>query len=398
MIKQYFYLQFKNCIEIIKKNLICLLCIITVMTVALAAVNFVMGQNIDNSFIKVGIVTDEDNSEIKALMRYISHEGSIEKIASFEYLSREEAFDELNSSNLNIVIDIPKDYYNNIDTGINTPLDIYVNNNTDVFTMAFVRILYSAETYIRNSEATVYSVLDTYHSGDYILKSNINRLGDYVALIYADIIIHRLNIYDNRIINSFGEISPIQHFYLVFIFLITIFVVNLFNDLYSKDNYQFERLIKVYGINGYIQSLTKQIAICSFTIPIIFVFHLIAAGIINKNFSSIHFGIKFYISAIVFILSVVALYNMLSFILINTKYKELMIFIIFFIMLLLSGCIIPSGFLPDIINVLSKILPFEYTRNAIISGIKDSFNSISLIICLIYIIIENIMVTKCSRH
>ena len=132
MIKQYIYLQFKNCIEIIKKNLICLLCIITVLTVALAAVNFVMGQNIDNSFIKVGIVNDEDNSEIKALMRYISHESSIEKIASFEYLDHNEAFSELSASNLNIVIDIPKNYYQNIDTGINTPLDIYVNDNSDI--------------------------------------------------------------------------------------------------------------------------------------------------------------------------------------------------------------------------------------------------------------------------
>lgn len=398
MIKQYFYLQFKNCIEIIKKNLICLLCIITVMTVALAAVNFVMGQNIDNSFIKVGIVTDEDNSEIKSLMRYISHESSIEEIASFEYLDHDEAFSELSASNLNIVIDIPKNYYQNIDTGINTPLDIYVNDNSDIITMAFVRILYSAETYIRNSEATVYSVLDAYHSGDYIIKNNINRLGDYVALIYADIIIHRLNIYENRIINSYGEISPIQHFYLVYIFLITIFVVNLFNDLYSKDNHQFERLIKVYGINGYIQSLSKQIVISSFVIPIVFVFHLITVGIFNKYFGYIHFGILFYISVIVFILSVIALYNMLSYALTNTKFKELIIFILIFIMLILSGCIIPDGFLPGVINIGAKILPFEYTRNIIISGINDSINSMSLTICLFYIIIENIVVIKCSRH
>ncbi len=398
MIKQYIYLQFKNCIEIIKKNLICLLCIITVLTVALAAVNFVMGQNIDNSFIKIGIVTDEDNSEIKALMRYISHESSIEKIASFEYLDHNEAFSELSASNLNIVIDIPKNYYQNIDTGINTPLDIYVNDNSDIITMAFVRILYSAETYIRNSEATVYSVLDAYHTGDYIIKNNINRLGDYVALIYADIIIHRLNIYNDRILNSYGDISPVTHLYLVFIFLITIFVVNLFNDLYSKDNYQFERLIKVYGINGYIQSLSKQIVISSFVIPIVFVFHLITAGIINKYFGNIHFGILFYISVIVFILSVIALYNMLSYALTNTKFKELIIFILIFMMLILSGCIIPDGFLPDVINIWAKILPFEYTRNIIISGINGSFNSISLSICLIYIFIENIVVIKCSRY
>jgi len=83
MIKQYYYLQLKNSIQIIKKNLICLLCVLSILTVALAAVNFLMEKNINNSFIKVGIVTDEDNAEIKALMRYISHESSIENLASF---------------------------------------------------------------------------------------------------------------------------------------------------------------------------------------------------------------------------------------------------------------------------------------------------------------------------
>lgn len=398
MIKQYYYLQLKNSIQIIKKNLICLLCVLSILTVALAAVNFLMEKNINNSFIKVGIVTDEDNAEIKALMRYISHESSIENLASFEYLEHDEAFNKLESNAINIVIDIPKDYYNNIDSGINTPLDIYINDDTDIITMAFVRILYSAQTYIQNSEATVYSILDTYHSGDYILKKNNIRIGDYVALIYADIIIHRFNIFDNKVISSFGELTSIQYFYIAFIFILTIYIVSFFNDLYSSDNQQFEKIIKVYGINISIQSISKQVVIGTFVIPVIIVFHIIVGSLINKFFGDISFGIMFYISFIVINLSIISLYNMLSYILSKTKYKELIIFTLIILMLILSGCIIPNSYFPEILNIVSKIFPFEYARNVVFSGINNSINVISLLICTIYIIFENIVVIICDKY
>ena len=387
MKKKYYYLEFKNCIAILNNNIKNLFLVILILAAAFAAVNFFIGKNTVFEPVKVAVAIDENDKMTKMIMRYISKEDSIKNIAAFEYTDKDDAFNKLSETKVNVVIDFGPDFYNDVNNGKNTPLCVYIREDSDLLTVSFVNLLLSAEGYVKNTEATVYSFLKTANEG-YVINEKGMHIGDYIALIYGNIILKRTRLYENVIISPLGEVDLYMYIFTSALLCLILFMITMFEGLYESSESSFGKVIKIYGISDTFQSLTKQsvISIVIYIISMIAYFTFLSVSNIRQMNISIE---PFYVlSVLICIIGMTSLYNMIIYLLGNTAATKILIVFIYVIMTISSGIIIPFAYLPKGFMYIGKIIPLYYNGKLLL-GNPNIFN---IFMSFVFILVENIIV------
>ena len=390
---KYFVLELKKSLEIIKKN--CLIFFITILflAAAFAAVNFLITQKIVSNPMKVAVVVNEDDNMTKMIMRYISHEESIKDISEFEYCNKDNAFSMLYSNEVNAVIDLGYDFFDDVNNGTNTPLSIYIRDNSDLITIAFAGMLYSAQGYVQNTEAAVYSFLKVIDENQCTVKELNMNIGDYLALQYGKLILHRQNLFDNDIVSSYGSSDIYGYFFICILVFLNIYIILNFGAMYDKSDCSFGKVIGIYGVTPLNKSLIKQSVIAipaiAFTALFLIIKHIVFS-IFNIKAEE---GVLYFIGLFLTIIGIVSLYNMIMSFLGNKPFSLLFVIFFFSILLISSGILIPYTFLPSFFEYIGKISPLYYTNNIIFA--QSPF--ISIVVSFLFIVFENIMVIKCER-
>lgn len=394
MRKQYFILELKNCIAIIKKNLLTMLVVVLILAAAFTAVNFLITQKTGNTPIHCAVVINEDDDMTRMIMRYISHEKSIEAISDFTYCDNESAFSMLESNEVNAVIDFGEDFFNDVNNGQNTPLKVYIREDSDYLTVLFAGMLYSAQGYVQNTEATVYSFLTTVRDEDGIPKDPKLHIGDYIALKYGQLILHRSNIYEDRIISPIGTIDKYEYLFTCFIIIFILYCISMFDDMYDDSASSFGKVLRVYGIGAAALSFIREsVMLVAVTIlsGLLVLIKSITYSLLERE---VPVNPAVYPGIFISILAVVSLYNMLMNLIGRKPIGKLLIVCIFAFMAISSGIIIPYAFMPSFLIVAGKINPLYYTNNIICNRNV----AISLAITFILIVIENLVVIKCEKQ
>lgn len=394
MKKKYFVLELKKSIEVFKKNFLMFILTALVLTAAFAAVNFLISKKMVTQPLRVAAVINEDDSMTKMIMRYISQEESIKNISEFEYCSQSDAFDKLYNEEVNVVISFKEDFFEDVNNGTNTPLTVYIRNDSDLITKVFTGMLYSAQGYVQNTEAAVYSFLKLIRDDGSAINDLDMNVGDYLALQYGKLILHRQKIFDNNIISPYGYTNAYEYYFTCIEVLFIIYIVISFSPMYETSDESFGKVIRIYGLNSLNQSLIKQTVII---IPVMiiavftFIVKVIAFRVLDVNVSD---GYLYMLGLLVTVVGIVSFFNMVFTFGGRKGITGIFALLLLFVMFISSGMLLPYSFLPHFFEYLGKLSPLYYSNN-IMFGNKPIF---SLFISLLFIILENIMVIKWEKH
>jgi len=105
------------------------------------------------------MVIDEKDENVKLITKVVSAMESVASICEFVYVGEEEAKELLAADELQAAIILPENFYEDVDSGYNTPVTVYVSENASLNQKVFQELLTDGVSLLRTSEAGVYSML-----------------------------------------------------------------------------------------------------------------------------------------------------------------------------------------------------------------------------------------------
>ncbi len=388
MYLQFLKLELKNSIKAVRKTITGMIIAILLLTVAAAAVSFVIGYDDSVIPLKAAIILHDDDSLTRMLVRYVSQTDSIKSISEFEYMDEEEAFASLDSKDVDIVIDLPADFYNDVNSGINTPLDIHMRDDADILSDMFVETVISGTGYVRTTEAAVYAFIDESAGGDHVLLLSDAPIGDHIAMLYANRIMHRLKIFDTEVVSEFGALGAYRFYFMAFLMIILLYSGMSFGYLYDRETLSVEDKLKVYGLGRIGVTVIKE-TVMTLNLFLLSLLMYFAVLLIQKpletevfRFTPVHLPVMLGLCV-----SVAVLYNMIYVITGDDHDAQPVILMSVIVALLLAGIIIPYTRMPSFVSALGRVIPLTYMKEYFTHFFYEGAGSLTEAVLLLPIVI-----------
>lgn len=400
MIKNYLKLEFTKSIKVLCKSLFSIIIMLLLLTATFVAVSLVIKEDSIVNKIKVAVVIPDNDNATKMATRYISKMDSVETIADFEYLNKLSAFEGLKEDNIQVVINLPEKFFEDVNNGKNTPMEVYVNEGANRLTKSFAILISSAVNDVRVTEAVVYAFISASYDGNEIILNNAN-IGDYIAMGLAKMILKRQSSFESVIVSEFGEIDAIQYYGFA-ILIIIMFLMGLnFAYLYKKEQIAFSEKLRVYGVNTVYQAIIKTIVMTTYTFIVGFIVYVFSGFIANRlglylwsaNLSAI-------ISLILISICTSAIFHAIYSLADNEYIASVFVVLTLSVLFICSGIIIPFTKMPSIVNYISYISPIRYVGEIGINGLFFNLHIKQYIEFIIVVVIMELVgvLGLCRRY
>lgn len=325
---------------------------IVIATTLAVAVLFVGVSNIlktwDIPFVKVGLVIPEEETASRYVVSMLEAMDSVKALCDFEYMSFEEAAASLDSGKLNAVVELPMNFYHDVQVGYNPPAVIYMKETESLPGRMFKEFLQNAVAYLGMAEAGVYSVLDITEGLETMIPRE--QIGNTVALLYTDRIFNRDRLFVEEYVTAYGTVSSDYYMMAAGMVITLVFFGIGFRVMYGRENQTVLEQLKIKGLSFAGCEITKVLIMTAY-IFVLGNFELVALGRISVTGAL----------SILWISWLMAVYFELVYALSKDGRKGVWVLVLINIFgILCSGLIIPIDFLPGYAGAVGRFLPFRY--------------------------------------
>lgn len=382
----YFLLEYKKSIKVLLKSFGSTLMMLLLVIAGTWAVSHFVFQSHIFQPIRVGMVIDEDDEKIKMITKIVATMESVESICEFVYVNEDEAKKLLAEDALSVAIVLPENFYEDVDSGYNTPVTVYISGNTSLNQRVFQELLTDGVSLLRTSEAGVYSVLSV--AREYPAELSRKKIGNVISEIYIEEAFYRGRIFASDVYSALGEMDLYQYY---FVSAITIFLLMSglnYSFLYRKRTRAVEDKLKISGVGAVQVSVIKVIVMGN----LLWLLNagIYAAGCIVSDKMSLNFLLfdgRTLLYLIPQCLAIAAYFHMLYSISGKSGQGAVVIFAANIFMILCSGSVIPVAYLPAVAGKIGKALPLtlwnQYGAEAVFGQINVEMLLVQAAITLI---------------
>ena len=373
----YLFLEFKKSIMVMKQSIIGLLIMIGFLTIGVTAVSYGLLQSQVFHKVNVAVTIPESETEVKLVTRYISNLESVKNICDFYYYDESKAWDEMEKGNIQAVITFPPEFFHDVFVGKNTPADIYFKETNDVNVLVLRELIKTAVSYLQISESGVYASLSFGNNQKTLIEKN--ELGNYVAKLYAEQLLKREKTFNKEVVSVFGMYQLEEYYFSVVILTILLMSGLQFGYLYQKKNKIIIQKLKIEGIGPIMVSIVRVLVMASILWIIALGLLLLTNLITNiMNYDLIHLRIGIIFSLFLLCISLASYFHGIYSLSTDSMNGTLLLLMMNLFIIVCSGILIPSPYLPDWIIKIDEISPFFIWNNFCNSFL---FGDISITIC-----------------
>ena len=134
---RYLALEGKKSLIAARKSIVKFIVMLLLIAGGVLAVSLVMSDAGVFQTAEIGVVIPEDENQTKMVAQFISNMDSVKSVCHFQYLDQKSALDALDAGSLDAVISLPEQFYEDVDSGKNTPATIYFPENAPLNTRVF---------------------------------------------------------------------------------------------------------------------------------------------------------------------------------------------------------------------------------------------------------------------
>lgn len=321
--------------------------------------------------------TTEDKSKLIPMAKTLLQ--SSESIASIcNFINTDKAHADQLVSNNEVVgsVTIPEGFIHGLATGESIPINIKFADNMTVLAGLLKELTYTATRTLASTQSGIFAQADFYNNhkaGDKLKAANKDLNEEYLGFVFA-----RATILNKETISVTGSISVKDHYMagglsLFFIMFSIAFMNYIMNDKKSFKNFLFQK------INPSAYFLTKILVIAS----MYYVVYLITAAIVLVITSYNLFRFAF---VTVFISISIASFVLLLYNIASSRLAAVMLtFAVTIISAFLSGCLIPTAYLPQTLKTLGNLIPTTHIINVFAGIIGHSLSTFSVIYLICFI-------------
>ena len=207
----YLFLEYKKSVRVLLKSagsLLLMLCLIMGGAVAAGVLFFgaQMFQAID-----VGVAIPEEETQTKAVARFLSAMDSVESICNFEYLSQAEAMEKLYEGEIQAVIVLPESLYDDMYNGQKGKISVYLPKQAPFQVQVFQELLSDGVSLLQTAEAGVLAARDMAESG--YSKMKPNKAAESISYTYIECALNREKLFDKNVYSPLGQMNLYQYYF-----------------------------------------------------------------------------------------------------------------------------------------------------------------------------------------
>ena len=356
IIGRYFILKYKCCIKHLLKSAVLTIIVFFLLLIGIVVVSFGIQRGQILPKVKVGMVIPESEGLIKKAVQFASSMDSIENICDFYYMEEAEAREKFETGELQVVVILPVNFYQDVYQGINTSPEILMAAKDDVSGDVFKELVISGVSYLQMGEAGVYTILDM--ASEEPILMDYSQVGDFVARYYVMELLDRMDIYEEKMISPLGEINYSEYIVVTFLLIILLIMGTNFSVLYQKNEKNVEQKLKAEGISCYTITLVK-IMIMSCCLWLIWLLCYggtwIFTSVAGSKIVSWNAMIFFY--AFVLCVSIAGFFHLVYEAAQNTSHGAILLLFLNISMILCSGLIVPQAYLSETVEKIGNYTP-----------------------------------------
>ena len=359
-----FWFQIKAAFKALPK----LICATLAFAILVVLVGFCGTKLLSNSKssekMDIAVVLPPDGDSYTSLaFSFLSEIETVKNICTFKEMSKDSAYEGLRNGSIYAVILVPDNFVNHIIDGTNTPANIiFPRSGISTKSMLFRILINSGVTDIGAAEAGIYAVDDVCNY--YKIKDGVTKSEEFLNEAYFSYALDRSIYFKTETISATGNLTIIEFYICSGIVLLLLLSGISCSDLLKRENSALSTSLKRRRIPVYLLFVFKIIGVTLvFFTMLIFAYIMTALAQIRFPMISNVFVVLNFTSFASLFLLIFGVFSMVLFIfqLANSQsLGVLLLFTLSTLMLFISGGIIPSSLLPEIVQKIGVFLPTTY--------------------------------------
>ena len=358
---------------------------ILVSTIAICNNQFFTSKNASPT-IRVALVNQDTSSYLESFLPYIEEMESISSfITLIPYNDLNTARKKLNNGMISCIIYVPEESINGILTGNNQPILLYFNKQNTLENKLLEELTMASGKTLSIAQACIYATHDLYVEEG--LSTNLQETYDSINIVNLRYALMRNALFEEKTIYASGAITLAIHYFSASLLVFLLLYGIPLSGTFEKDSPAFISCLKQNGIKLYHLVFSKIIA--TFTLYlIIFLITIIPLYLMFIKYLHVDFRQFFlFLSLCIISLFLISIYISLCYTITKSKASGILFtFLASISMLFLSGCIIPTAFLPDAFITIGQKLPTASILSVLEIPLTGEFSFSILISLLLYIV------------
>ena len=356
MLTNYFLLEGKRSLFVLKKSIVSLVCVVVALLVVVIGMLQLYTKTNVFPKIEVGIVAEGDNWMIDYAKGYLAGLESVENICHIHYVDYEQGERMLSEGELQVVVVLPASLYDELNNLQPTQAKILLPEEESLGVRMFGELLASAINLLQVGEAGVSATYDV--STGEVLNISRGDLGSFLALKYAFQALDRMDTYDAEVVSPMGTMDQVQ-FYFLALFLCVCMVCGLnFSYLYEKKQKALESKLCIEGVGKVKQTFVKLLLMAGY---VFFTELLIYLGgcIISKalGLSIVEFGIAGIVVLALLAVLLAVHFHFIYAVAKDEKQGMLLLLVSSMIFTVCAGLFVPQVYLPQAAQWVGNLSP-----------------------------------------
>jgi hypothetical protein len=357
---RYFGYELKRSGRVLRKSVAA--AILTVLVIALLATCMTIALKKLAVFetVEVGMVIPDEEADEDTMfaVRFLAAIDSVKSVSGFRYYgTKEEALQDMEDGKLQAVISLPPYFFEDVDSGANTPADIYIRQDAGLNTRVFVELLGAGVRMLQVAEAGVYAALDVAYV-DRPANESWSEAGNVVAYEYLANGLMRDNVYDNIVLSALGEMGYGQFYFAAGLLILLLFGGLNYVHLYKKNSDALTQKLYSEGLGEGARSVIRLLVMTLLIWIQALVLYLLAYGI-SRIFSINLLLLDGFVPAGLLVLSfsMACFFHLIYAIFGGESAGCVGLLAVNFCMVLASGLLVPVSYLPPAVQKIAAFLP-----------------------------------------
>ncbi len=230
------------------------------MLLLLAFLTVVAGKAIygEQAFAKitVAVTCPEQDDLTDMLLRFISSMDSVKSVCEFRQMEEAEALSSLKAGEVHAVIALPARFYEDVDSGKNTPAVVYFPKESDFGGMLFRELLKDGVSMLQTAEAGVYATYACI-GDDEALVTPYGEVGNLLARAYFGAVADRTVLYDSSVISPFGRTDAVGFYTMAGVLVLLMMCGTGFAFLFDRSSVYVRQRLRQSGAGAFLLSFEK---------------------------------------------------------------------------------------------------------------------------------------------
>lgn len=340
----------------------------------------------------IGVVVREENPMTRMALGYVENLESVSKVCRFVRLSEEEGFRRLERQEVAALIVLPEQLIEGIMNGNNPVVDIFFPQNAGLETLLFRELTQSGAGLLRVAQAQIYGAYDV--AEEYGLKERLSVMETEIDSYNLAFALDRLAIYDSKEVAVTGKMNVLQYYTASGVVLFLLLTGMAVYPVMKREPKAFCEQLKREGQGFVWQGFCRWL--CGFMCMSLFVIAAMALltlggavvpsawAKISSALSGRGNGYPVGIWCMVFFAILVTVSSLIYLVYGITGSRTgsiLLIFLLSVTMVYLSGGLVPSMFLPKVMQQIGSLMPTTYLIRAL-GGLFAGYADGQLVRCI----------------